>query len=77
LTLSAVKQSEDERWLVLRCVNLGTREQAGRWILPRAITEAKLARLDETPISDIAIASDARLVEFVAGPRAVVTLLVR
>jgi hypothetical protein len=45
--------------------------------LPRAITEAKLARLDETPMSDIAVGSDARVVEFVAGPRAVVTVLVR
>jgi mannosylglycerate hydrolase len=77
LAFSAMKQSEDEQWLVLRCVNLVDREQKGRWTLPRPIREAKLARLDETPLSGIAVRENQSEVEFSASPRAVVTILVR
>lgn len=76
LAFSTMKQSEDEKWLVLRCVNLADREQKGRWTLPRPIRDAKLARLDETALKDLAI-TDQVVVEFSAGPRAVVTILVR
>jgi alpha-mannosidase len=77
LAFSTMKQSEDGEWLVLRCVNLGDREQKGRWTLPRPIREAKLARLDETPLSEIVMGENQAVVEFVASPRAVVTVLVR
>jgi hypothetical protein len=62
---------------VLRCVNLVDREQQGRWMLPRPIREAKLARLDETPLTDIVIGGNQSVVEFTAAGRAVVTILVR
>jgi len=62
---------------VVRCVNLTDREQPGRWTLPRQIREAKLGRLDETPLTDIPIAGDQSTVEFPASPRAVVTILIR
>ena len=77
LAFSAMKQSEDGEWLVLRCVNLSDREQKGRWTLPRPIREAKLGRLDETPLTDIAIGENQSVVEFSASSRAVVTILVR
>ena len=77
LAFSAIKHSEDQQWLVLRCVNLGDREQVGRWTMPRPLSEAALARLDETRLTDLALGSDASFVEFTAAPRAVVTILVR
>ena len=79
LAFSAIKQSEDGEWLVLRCVNLIDREQSGRWTFPKQIKEAKLARLDETAIADWPVATDKShsTVEFVAAARAVVTILVR
>jgi alpha-mannosidase len=77
LAFSAMKQSEDGEWLVLRCVNLSDRAQTGRWTLPRAIREAKLGRLDETPVADIAVGEGQSVVEFAASPRAVVTILIR
>jgi hypothetical protein len=75
LAFSAAKESEDGEWLVLRCVNLADRRVNGAWRLPFEPREAKLARLDETPLGNAALAS--REVMFAAGPHAVVTLLVR
>jgi mannosylglycerate hydrolase len=75
LAFSAMKESEDGEWLVLRCVNLRDDEVAGRWRLPFAVREARTARLDETIISDmVTIGSE---VEFLAASRAIVTILVR
>ena len=75
LSFSTAKESEDGEWLVLRCVNVTDVATSGRWDLPFVATEARLARLDETPLGDL-IPSDAS-VAFTAGPRAVVTILVR
>jgi hypothetical protein len=47
----------------------------GRWRARRPIAEAKLARLDETPLEPTRGGWDA--VAFVAPPHAIVTLLVR
>ena len=75
LAFSAAKESEDGEWLVLRCVNVTDDTVAGRWSLPFVAREARLARLDETPVSELAISG--RLLEFSVPPRAVVTHLVR
>jgi alpha-mannosidase len=75
LAFSAAKESEDGEWLVLRCVNLTDDTVAGRWLLPFTAREGRLARLDETPIRDVATLD--RVLEFRASPRAVVTHLVR
>jgi alpha-mannosidase len=75
LGFSALKESEDGEWLVLRCVNLRDEEVAGAWRLPFDIREAKLARLDETPAGDAGFT--AREIRFKAGPRAIVTVLAR
>jgi hypothetical protein len=75
LAFCAAKESEDGDWLVLRCVNLTDRPVAGSWRLPFAPVEAALARLDETPTGPLH--AGARVIPFDAGPRAVVTILVR
>jgi alpha-mannosidase len=74
LAFSAVKDSEDGEWLVLRCVNLLDREVQGRWRVP-GLAEAMRARLDETPLESVAV-QDGR-VDFVAPPRGIVTILTR
>jgi hypothetical protein len=75
LAFSAAKESEDGEWMVLRCVNLTDEPTQGQWHLPFTPREAKLARLDETPLGDAQI--DDAAVSFAALPHAVVTLLVR
>jgi alpha-mannosidase len=74
LSCSAIKQSEDGEWMVLRCVNLLDRTVRGRWLLD-GIDEACLARLDETPLGALDV--QAGVVEFEAPARAVVTVLAR
>jgi alpha-mannosidase len=74
LSCSTLKESEDGEWIVLRCVNRVGREVAGSWRLP-TIREARLARLDETPLEGLPVKDGE--VAFVAPPRAIVTILVR
>lgn len=75
LSFSCAKESEDGGWLVLRCVNLLDREVAGAWRLGRTLREARLARLDETPVTPLECRGDA--IPFLAPPRGLVTILVR
>ncbi len=75
LACSTIKESEDGRWLVLRCVNLTDESVAGAWRLPFAITDAHLSRLDETALGPASF--DVGVVSFTAEPRAIVTVLVR
>lgn len=75
LAFSAVKPSEDGEWLVLRCVNVTGATLQGSWRWHRAIREARLSRLDETPGAPLRARDD--VVDFVSPPRAVVTVLVR
>lgn len=76
LAFSSAKESENGEMLVLRCVNLHDEERSGSWRLgARAINEAHLARLDETPVLRLRIENDS--VPFRAPGRAVVTILVR
>ena len=75
LAFSAVKISEDGEWLVLRCLNLLDEQVAGEWRLDTAITEARLARLDETLAAPLQPVHDT--VRFMAPARGVVTILVR
>lgn len=75
LAFSSCKPGEEGHWTVLRCVNLSDRTVPGRWRLGAPISEARLARLDETPSSDLRI--EGQLIHFQAAPRAVVTVLVR
>lgn len=75
LACSAIKTSADGTWLVLRCVNVTDVAQQGAWTLPRPVREARLARLDETPLA--ALSTDGGTIAFTAGPRSVVTILAR
>lgn len=75
LALSACKESEDGTWTVLRCVNVTDQHVAGAWRLGLPVVEARLARLDETPLAALQV--DDGVVHFAAGPHAVVTVLVR
>ncbi|HUF28838.1 MAG TPA: glycosyl hydrolase-related protein [Gemmatimonadaceae bacterium] len=75
LAVSAIKESEDGAWLVLRCANLLDRETAGRWRVSGAIREMRRARLDETPLDPLAPSPDG--IEITVPPRGVVTVLVR
>jgi hypothetical protein len=75
LAFSAAKDSDDGEWIVLRAVNLTDESRPGAWRLGIPIHEARWSRLDETPGDPIDVA-DGRI-EFTAGPRAVVTTLVR
>jgi alpha-mannosidase len=75
LAFSCAKESEDGQWLVLRCVNLLDEVRAGSWRLGTPITEAQVARLDETIIE--ATQADGDTVRFLAAPRSVVTILVK
>jgi Alpha-mannosidase len=75
LAFSAVKESEDGAWIVVRCVNLLDEPASGSWRFPFDLTVARLARLDETPISDLVTAD--RRIDFHADPHAIVTILAR
>ena len=75
LAFSAIKPSERGEWLVLRCVNLTEEIVHGLWRLPFAPVAASMARLDETPTEQLRPVATG--VAFVAGPRAIVTILVR
>jgi len=75
LACSAVTMSQDDEWLVLRCVNLTDEPRRGAWTVGFEVSDARLARLDETPLE--ALETAGRRVEFSAQARAVVTLLVR
>jgi hypothetical protein len=75
LAFSTLKESEDGEWMVLRCINLRDESVAGRWELPFDALEVQAARLDETPIKQIA--TDGRRISFEAAPRQILTFLVR
>ena len=75
LALSAIKENEDSGWVVLRCVNLTDEERQGTWRFPKHVSEARLARLDETLLT--ALATRGNTIAFRAPARAVVTILAR
>jgi alpha-mannosidase len=74
LAATAIKDSEDGEWMVLRCVNLTDRPVEGAWHCA-GLSEAVTARLDETPLTPMAV-EDGRVAVLVP-PRAVVTVLAR
>jgi hypothetical protein len=75
LVLGAVMPAREPGWVVLRCVNRRDAQVRGRWRSSRRIAEAATARLDETRTAPLV--PDEAGIEFVAPPRAIVTLLVR
>jgi hypothetical protein len=75
LAFSAMKESEDGEWLVLRCVNHRDDEVHGVWRLPFAVHDASLARLDEMPV--MSLEPQGSEVAFAAPAHGIVTILVR
>jgi alpha-mannosidase len=75
LAFSCAKESEDGQWMVLRCVNLLDRETAGSWQIGGMIRDARVARLDETPLTPLEATGDR--VRFLVPPRGTLTILVR
>jgi hypothetical protein len=74
LACTAIKESEDGEWIVLRCVNLLPNAVTGAWRAP-GVREAWLARLDEQPLGARVVQNG--LIAFEAPPQSVLTFLVR
>ncbi|MGZ8470082.1 MAG: hypothetical protein ACXW61_10960, partial [Gemmatirosa sp.] len=79
LAFGAMLPAEHSSWVALRCVNVTERAVAGSWTLGGTLRAARLARLDETTGDALHVETvgTASVVRFEAGPRAVVTILVR
>ena len=73
LAFSACKPAENGDGIILRCINLADRTLRARWRIGAPISEALLARMDETPITKLA--ADGRGIPFAAAPRAVTTVI--
>ncbi|MGQ0640986.1 MAG: glycosyl hydrolase-related protein, partial [Gemmatimonadaceae bacterium] len=72
LEFSTVKESEDGRGLIARCVNVTNAEVRGAWVLPRDIAVAHTARLDETPLDPLKVRG--RRIEIVVPPNGISTV---
>ncbi len=75
LSFLSAKESEQGQWLALRCTNLLNEKRDGLWRIGFNIKEARLARIDETPIGELPVEQNS--VSFSANPGEVVTILVR
>ena len=75
LAFRAACPARADGWVVLRCVNLREVTVRGAWRTSRAVAEASLARLDETPLTPLAVHD--RVIAFDAPPHAIVTVLAR
>ncbi len=80
----AAKPAEcGDGWIALRAINVTAAAQRGAWRITasdgRRVREALRARLDETPADALAVArdGDVAVIEFDAGPREAVTIVVR
>jgi alpha-mannosidase len=69
----------DDGAVALRCVNVEDAPCEGTWTVGAPLAGAWLARLDGTALAPLVVerVGDASRVRFAAGPRAVVTVLVR
>jgi alpha-mannosidase len=76
LAFSGAKPAESGDGLVLRCWNTGEQETTGRWRFSRPVARARLVRADETAGRDVALSEEGRVVEFTAGPHAIITLTI-
>ncbi len=76
LVFSAMKPAESGRGVVVRCYNARSEAVKGAWVVPWRVRAAHLCRLDETLGARLKVGAGGR-VEFAAGPRAVVSVLLR
>jgi alpha-mannosidase len=75
LVFSSAKPAQRAGWIALRCVNRRDVVVRGTWAFGRTIVEATRARLDETREGTLSV--NGRSVTFEAGPKEIVTLLVK
>ena len=75
LAFSAAMPAREPGWIVLRCVNRRDERVDGEWRLASSVAEARIARLDETPLAPMAPREHS--IPFVAEPRAIVTIVAR
>jgi alpha-mannosidase len=75
LAFSTCKLSENDQWVVLRCVNFTDERRVGEWRLGWTPSDIRLSRLDETPGE--ALTADGSVVGITAEPRAAITILAR
>ena len=75
LAFSAAMPARAPSWIVLRCVNRRAATVQGAWRLGGGVSEARLARLDETPLEPLE--TSAGTIRFTAAPHAIVTILAR
>ncbi|MDH5550129.1 MAG: hypothetical protein OEZ42_09505 [Gemmatimonadota bacterium] len=76
LVFKAAKPSESGSGVVLRCVNVTDRPVRGAWVFAQPIAAARLTALDESAVAPLVPIEGGRRVEFLASPRAVVTVQV-
>lgn len=74
LAFKAAKPAEDGCGVVLRCANQTDKSVRGAWVFGQPVAAARLVALDESTIAPLAPLQGGRRVEFVASPRAVVTV---
>jgi hypothetical protein len=75
LAFSAAYPAREDGYVVLRCVNRRDVDVAGAWRTRRAVADASLARLDETPLAPLVVRD--RVIAFVVPPQAIVTVVAR
>jgi mannosylglycerate hydrolase len=75
LVFSAAAPAQLDGWLMLRCVNRRDARVHGQWRVGRELGEARLARLDETPLGALTV--DGGVIEFFASPHEIVTIVAR
>jgi alpha-mannosidase len=76
LVFTAAKPGEAGRDVVFRCVNVTDQPVHGAWVFDRPIAAARLVALDESMIAPLVLIEAGRRVEFLAPPRAVVSVQV-
>lgn len=77
LLISAIKGAEAGGGTIFRVWNPGTKTRKGKLTLDRPIVEARLVRLDETPLKKLSIEKDGKSVVFEAKPKQIVTLEIK
>ena len=72
---SAMKPAESGKGVILRCYNDSGDVVRGAWYVGKTVTSAAKCRLDETLVERLEVNQGA--VRFEAGPREIVTILIR
>jgi mannosylglycerate hydrolase len=77
LVFSALKPSEDNDGIILRCYNARATPTEGAWRMASPVDSAKRVRADEREPSQLSVEDGGRVVRFHAGPHEIVSILVR